>query len=356
MRRTNLLVIEAMLGLCLCGSMVGQQPVSTLRTEVRLVTVDVAVRGNGGANLHGLTCADFTLTEARKPQVLKTCEEHRYQPPQAEAVAAASALPKNVFTNTSVPALPQTLDLILVDYLNGARDQPGKLTDSLQQILRTPRPGHRTAVFVLAEDLRLVMGFTDDAMLESSAAGLPTGVTAIGTGAESNVAVDDAASLSDTSNLLGGVYAQNVQLRRIDLTLDAFRSIERYVAGLPGHKNLFWITDAFPSNFDARGRSVTDLTSRDDRVDELDKLAGELAVERIAVFPIAAQGVLNQSLVGSEVGGRGLASRPGAMNQRLEDASNMLANQRGTIERIADQTGGQAFYGENAIGHLLKKA
>ena len=94
----------------------------TIRTETRVVQVDVEVRDSHGQPVAGLKREDFTLTDAGKPRAISifSVESEAPAPPEARP---ATALPSNVFSNRSSAARPAPhATVILLDAINNYWD------------------------------------------------------------------------------------------------------------------------------------------------------------------------------------------------------------------------------------------
>ena len=145
--------------------------------------------------------------------------------------------------------------------------------------------------------------------------------------------------------------------RRVAITLSAMHAIANRMAGVPGRKNLIWISSAFPLNlgFDRSG-----LSGGGQRLNTyagpMKDAAQAIDHANVAVYPVDARGLLVSNAVRTEM--------PALRNQTgLGQTSNMptpedMAGTREieTMQLLADWTGGKAFYNSNDIHGAVKQA
>jgi VWFA-related protein len=127
--------------LVLCGAAVlsAADQQTTFKSSIELIHVDVTVVDARGSAVHGLTAADFALTDRKKPQAIATfTEESHGRGDSAAADTAAdplSALPptvrRDVSSNTTVQA--DRLVMLVIDGLHIWKDR----TDRAKSIARS---------------------------------------------------------------------------------------------------------------------------------------------------------------------------------------------------------------------------
>ena len=118
-------------------TLAAQQPSQrqpTFRTTTDLVEVDVVAVDQDGQPVHGLTQADFTLFDRRKPQTIATFQEvtheHEVDPAPLDAPAAAPPPRRDVASNRTAES--DRLVVIVVDDLHIYKGR----TDTARQITR----------------------------------------------------------------------------------------------------------------------------------------------------------------------------------------------------------------------------
>ena len=253
-----------------------QQAVTTLKATARLVYVDVVVHDKSGQPVHGLKAEDFTLRESGKEQKFQEFQE--YTVPTAEEIARMPmrAMPKlreGTFSNVAAASTPQAngpLNILLLDRLNTPVVDQMEMKQQINDFLLHAQPGQRMAIFGLTDHLMMLQGFTVDADAihkgVNSAEGLQsTGLLSPpvemlfgakdGGGTTSSSTQDDADQSRGPTQAMyarGGhtrevLAANQVELRALT-TLHAMDDLARYLAALPGRKNVIWFSGSFPVN------------------------------------------------------------------------------------------------------------
>lgn len=281
-----------------------QEPSVTIRQTVRRVIVDVTVRDANGKPVHGLSANDFSITEDKQPQHLLSFDVYDLNKPSISRGPNAAPLPPNVFEN--IPAAPERgpLYVILFDMVN--MDTADEIT-SRQQLLKfiNSKPaGTRFAIFVTSDQLRLVQGFTDDRGL----------LTATLDGKHPRAHVP-------RMFLYGGNYGRGNPYTAVDM----LTHVGEYLDGIPGRKNLLWLSGGFALNLFAREADDSELR------DAVIAAINALAQAQVAVYPVDVSGV-------------------------QLDISAAFNNDYRSEDAIAAMTGGRAFYSTNEVSSALVEA
>ena len=307
-------------------------PPPTYHISVQEVLLDVVVTDKAGHPIPGLTAADFAVTEEGQPQAIRSLTWHA--PMTAADVARLTAtppLPPNTFTNYTPIRNTNVATVILLDAMDTPITAQQYLRQDLIKYFRHMAPGTPVAIFQLDTEMHLIQGFSSDPQVLLAAA----------------------ESKRDMPSLSKPIYGDRGQYRRAraQILRDGMRMMGRYLAGFPGRKNLIWFTgqapmtirlgygfgDPFYDNFDVTGDDPT-----------LDNLTATLTTSRIAVYPVDVRGL--GILPGFSAAGPG---RPGAYSAArymyLHDQNYM------NLERVANQTGGEAFDNLNEFGPLIAK-
>jgi len=141
---------------------------------------------------------------------------------------------------------------------------------------------------------------------------------------------------------------------RARATLQAFAELARAVSGYPGRKNLFWLSENFPlvatSELQINDLSTAARFQMADLPGQRDT-ANLIASAQIAVYPISLTG-LDTGVIGPEVSG---AAELTSMNATLQDQFAVRQQMRNTLNDLARQTGGEAFYGTNDFAGALRR-
>jgi VWFA-related protein len=351
------------------------------------VVVDVVVT-KGDDAVTGLHKQDFQVLEDGKPVTVDFFEEHTAKTLPPGAAPALEKMPPNVYTN--VPPAPESdsVNVLLLDTLNTDRQDQAYVHQQMVNFLKTMQPGLRVAVFVLGSKLRMVQGFTTDSSVLRDAIndkknGLrmeaDTSVTRSlqdkfddiedkGRLADMQMGAAGFEALSDLQQGFAGYQAD----QRFAMTLEAFDSLSRYLAGVPGRKNLIWFSSSFP---------VTILLSPKDKqnIGQVRQISAALretedllTVSKVAVYPIGAEGMMVnhgsdgviQSNGAVDVEGGEVNSRSGAVvSHRPSDFMTPFANENAArsdkimaMEQLAADTGGKAFYNTNDLNAAMMHA
>jgi VWFA-related protein len=338
-------------------------PSPTIRISTRLVLVDVVVTDKHGQPILGLKPEDFAVAEKGKP------EKVVFFTPPGQPTAAAPALPAGVFSNRAEyrsPGGPPTV--ILLDVVNTPpQHQAVARLQMLKFAAEQFKPGNEVAVLTLGNELDILLDFTTDPQLLQQALQQFAAKRPAPTNDPPDPVIPATTSTPGAGVSMARLNARMEQFenqeltdvidRRVDQTLAAMRSLGRMLSGIPGRKNVIWLSAGFPfsllpqnqvatlgslSWLAKRGRNngggcgskcsdpvnndETSLNPGDQRRydDDIRNVAAELAASEVAIYPVDV---------------RGIEATP---------ASSSYENQQ-TMEEIARETGGFAFINRNDI-------
>ena len=343
---------------------------STVRQTTHLVLVDVVVNDKQGKHVTNLTAADFTVRDRGQQQNIAVfSNEHAGESP-AEKTAAAPLyppppLPPEVFTNR-----PEYLQvegpptILLLDGLNTAVADQQFSNDAMLQYLRTQlKEGQRAAILALNNSLLLLQDFTTDprlliAALDKNVPKTSEELSTPGIVQFSPIEAQDIpAKVLSNLDQLNQRYAAESMDARVRITLAALRSIARAVGGIPGRKNLIWVSAAFPFSLLTRSSNYFD----EDRTygDETRRTAELLAAARVAVYPVDARGLATGLLTKYGRKPPGLvdtveqADNMHSVEEQLTNNPDIVVGSHDTMQDLAKETGGLAFYNQNDITHAV---
>lgn len=321
-----------------------------LKTNTRLVVVDVVATDAKGTPVSDLQSVDFTVLENGRPQKITNFS---FQHPE-EIAGTAAPMPPNVFTN--VPAKKSSsLNIILLDALNGEFTSRAHALDELIKYLESGPEIQPTAVYLLEEKLKLLHDFTTNTKaLKEVMAGFKPRVAPH---------VDTVYAAASAFTQKGSLQATPVN---IETTLKELNSLAQALAGYPGRKNLIWLSEAFPvdlfpdittgrsvalathlpgsadlapqpanasnlpggDNLPALSAAQTGMRSNGDYLEMVEKVSDALIAAQVAVYPIDAAGVGKIS--------------------RLEALS--------TMRSMAERTGGKTFANQNDLNSSIRNS
>jgi VWFA-related protein len=258
-------------------------PTPTVRVSTHLVLVDAVVTGKQGKAISGRHSADFEIEENGKAQRIST-----FSAP-GESLVETQPLPPGIFSNKTQYRSPGgPITILLLDALNTPfKDQAYARRQMLRFVLEQHRSGQRMAVFTLTSSMRVLQDFTSDPRIlvaalqryipqpqQMAAAVRPATSLEAGTpSAASNTSAIDSSvpPLGDPGTHDAGLAPVQAGLeafesaqtayqedKQVILTLNAMNSLARVLGGLPGRKNLIWVTERVPFSLIPENRSISE--------------------------------------------------------------------------------------------------
>jgi VWFA-related protein len=344
-------------------SVVDGQSASTVRVNTRLVEVNVIVTDKHGKPLAGLTQNDFSVFDEGRPEQIRVFSSATNVP------SASAALPPDVYTNrieekTHVPA---SVTVILLDALNTEAADQTFAQKQVLHVLDQLQPQEYVALYWLGNELRVLHEFTTDvATLRRVLDGLDSKASRE---LDNSELADPSLNTTNPSTPLGQAFERQVfrlafdqrvanqSVRdRVRHTVGALGAIANHLRTRAGRKNLIWVSSSFPINL---GNDSFDLNWTSDTGEqfggEVAQAAQALTDADIAVYPVDARGLLgtDNNAPGDDLGDE-FRVDPADTDTHLpvKDAPATL----GTMQTLAERTGGKAFYGTNGIGSAIRRA
>jgi VWFA-related protein len=370
-------------------------PITTIKSSTQAVVVDVVVTDGQGHPIKGLRQQDFQVAEDGKPQEVSYFREVTSSSAAGapDPAIATAQPPANVFSNSTHASDPGSVTLILLDLVNTPSADQEHARDQLISYLKTKTSNAQFALFTLssnrAQHLRMIQGLTpDENLLLAAVNGKHAAPQAArwqqaAAGTENSVdTVRDAAQEGPTggwAGLLSGLQAMQAEQQvtdtdaRVGITVDALIQLARYLSGIPGRKNLVWLSGSFPMEISGADFDNPNADSRNYSA-KLKQATNLLADGQVAVYPVDVRVRVGQDVVSASskgVGPRGTA-RASAPGQPASDESPLAPSQalqqgtmqnlalqsaeRDTLNQIASDTGGKAFFNSNAIEEAIATA
>src|SRR5579864_2361508 len=340
MKRANRIVLPISLLFALALSVpsisqaTGDQPQDvmhsnqTLRTNTRLVVVDVVATDSKGQPVTDLKASDFTLLEDGKPQKISG---FNFEHPGAVAPSVQAQLPPSVVTNAP-KFQSNSLNVILFDTVNGDFAEHAYARDQLLKFLNSAELGRPVAIFALQAQLKLLHDFTTDAsILKASVEKFKPQASSI-SGETTNSRISAFPTRGD----------YHTSERSIETTLNQLNALAKVLAGYPGRKNLIWLSESFPltlfpettTQLNMDGQSLKSAGNGPSAQENLHtaasfksyavlvkKVSDSLMAAQVAVYPVDA----------------------GALGK-----DDHLASQH-TMDNMAESTGGKSFKNSNDL-------
>jgi VWFA-related protein len=283
----------------------------TIHVYSRETVVDVTVTDAKGKPVHGLTRANFTVTEDGKPQSIRGFQEFSKDTPVT--ASAPRNLPPNTYTNVDTGTGP--LYVFLLDDINGG--DTGQVRWAMAKFIKSMAPGTRVSLLALGDRLTVLQGPTTDTALllkMVNAYVKPFTVTAVG--CTRQVVFDWA-------------------------TLDQLKQVATYLSGIKDRKNVIWIGYGIPDmvwngcqNWSGTLQQTYDL----------------LEDAQVTVYPLNPTGVEAPPAPVYRGSPNTYAMQAVAQNSAWQRG---LATDHLSLEAVAEATGGVAYYGRNLTDTTL---
>ncbi len=367
-----------------------EMPGVTIRANTRLVVVDVVVTDKKGQPVTGLKADDFTLEENGKKQKISVFAA----PGAVTANPQAPSAPPGILSNHPEDIGPKAgpVTVLLLDAANSPfKDQSYARSQMLKYVVEQGQSGHTMAVFTLTDQLGVLQQFTSDPQVLMAAikkftpeeqilrAGAPIpeshGISSPGLGPGSGGGNALSAAIASAQAAAQGFADLSIGFdleRRTEITIEAMKSLARILGGLPGRKNVVWLTSTLPFDLIPEDRNMTDAElladlpgqgrqrsvsvnaagvyaseARQLHGNAIKEAEAELASASIAIYPVDLTGLMSGMESSANRGGSVYDDR--AMSHR---AGSMMAAQeanQATMEEVAAETGGQAYKNQNEI-------
>jgi VWFA-related protein len=367
----------------LCAQQVGSGiPNPAIRVNTRLVLLDVVVTDKQGRAVTGLKVEDFVVEENGKKQKVSS-----FVTPEdaAKATEAAPTLAPGLYTNRpEFRSSGGPLTILLLDAANTPfKDQSYSRFQMLAYVRSQMKPDQRLAVFTLTNDLHMLQDFTSDPQILLAAlqklkpeepilvnAAAPPD-SALGPGPGPGAASANLVSMAQ--NQISGFQSEQVGFaldRRVQITLAGMRVLARALGGLPGRKEVIWLTAAFPFELIPENRDVSDAEllaslpnieqksvgtlsagaiaeqQREAYAPEIRQVAAELSASQVAIYPVDVRGLMS-----------GMEGAAGTLPVHSQNVGAFdptagfqdIAASQDTMREVAAETGGRAYVNQNDI-------
>lgn len=403
-------------GVAAAGQATTSQSSGILKVVSREVVVDVVVTGRKMQPVRGLTAKDFEILEDGKPQRIVSFTVHELLPPPT-GLPKMPRPPESVYGNFDPVPPNSPLNVILIDLENTPRLDVPYVRDQISQFLRVQPEEARYAIFVMGGGmLSMIQGFTSDktkliaalnmkelfslnfaqsvdpftfrgagiapeAMFDSelsgaaapwNAAGAP-GVLTGSANIQAEQKYGNASSVlppvSPEAHALLAAQEEFSNREQVGDTASELAQLSGFLRGLPGRKNLLWFSGSFPIAYNNllhvsnAVRTAEELERRQNNQRQngpvappdysagtgavtvnngsaVENLGRLLAGSRTSVFAIDARGL--ETISPNDAAGRA------ALAEQYAEQT--------TLETLAKETGGRAFYNTNGFKEALASA
>jgi VWFA-related protein len=337
-----------------------------ISVSTRLVELGVIVRNNEGP-VEDMAKDDFVVVDRGKPQKISVFTVESIKSP-ATIPQLTKMLPPNTFSDLPQygAGRPRSVTIVLLDNLNTLygsaaasryEQTPYWVEDlalqnakkHLIEFVQTLDPEDRVAIYGLRHSLHILCDFTNDrdqllAILKAYDTASVTNRQVVEPG---NVMLDFSGdhvrdNFVEGSGFENGAASRLAEAANADRgaeTMAALQQIAAHVANVPGRKNLVWLTANLPFS----GA----------------EMAHVLSPANIAVYPVDARGLLGQSpTVAAGIWGTADFDDVSGASGHLDNMPAQSARPIGiaAMQKVADETGGQAFVNTNDIAGAIRKA
>jgi VWFA-related protein len=254
---------------------------------------------------------------------------------------------------------PGSVTVILFDALNTSFTDQAYARTQILAFLRQLEPQDHVAIYLLTSRLRVINEFTEDSkslleaikrfqlmpsLMLSNASELPVNA--------SDTGITDPKGAQRVASLLNDMHSKLSDVadaERVEITARAIEAIANHVTGIPGRKNLVWVSGAFPVSISLTSNDNSPVDSEAQNfTPQLERVARALNQSNMAIYPVDARGLLMGSAVDAGVAHPFSPWRPpGDMGIGQSEQS--------TMDLLAQRTGGHAYYNTNDIKGAIRR-
>jgi len=332
-----------------------------IRVSTRLVQLGVIARDKDGL-VQDLTKDDFIVLDQGKSRQISVFS---VESGKSTAIPQlAKLLPPNTFSDLPQygAGKPRSVTIVLLDNLNtlygSAPESKYEATPfwvedlalqraktHLIEFIKTLDPRDRVAIYGLRDSLRVLCDFTNDhaqllGILSKYDTSSATNRAIVEPGRRTAPDFDgrpDPFAVA-AENEAAFTVAGMANDARNEETMAALQSIAAHLANIPGRKNLVWLTANLPFSGAAMARV--------------------LSPANIAVYPVDARGLLASSTSLQTIYGTAPYDDVSGASGHRDNMPGQSSQPIGIapMEKVAEETGGQAFVNTNDITGAIRKA
>jgi VWFA-related protein len=244
---------------------------------------------------------------------------------------------------------------VLLDLLNTSWTDQLYARKALIKFLGQIQPQDRIAIFALGKrSLTLLHDYTTDsasllARVKKATGEIPSDLDAstLDSNTQDELQSLGLEALADANQREADFFATG----RVVNTLSTLQAIAQHLSGLPGRKNLIWVSGGFPLTIGFDEMPAIGST-REQRTftQEMDAAVRALNNSGVAVYPVDARGLMvlpgfSASVRGSARGAPPMGPRLAAINANID-----------SMRELAERTGGRAAYNTNDLASAIRRA
>ena len=347
-----------------------EQPAASsekIRTQTRLIAIDVVVTDSHGAPVRGLHKDDFQIFEEHNRE--QQIAQFRFVDRPADALA----IPKTpasapLFSNEWSADRGVAPTVLLMDALNTEIANQVEVRQKMLLLLKTLPPTTPVAVFTLSHTLHIVQTFSTDPKVLRAAIDRTLRSVSIEQNPQddadspSNRALDqNGGEENQATRWLEDFEAMTYQAQmaiRVDETTEAMIQISKYLGGYTGRKNLIWFSEAFPDWIEPSADFGSDAFSGSASYSGKIRAAAEaLSDAQIAVYPVDAPGLTVDQLYSAAQNPHINQQNIGAgLGAQLSRQNSQHLDRQATMDDIAQATGGRTCKNTNDLSGCVQSA
>jgi VWFA-related protein len=324
--------------------------------DVNVVNVEVVVTDKKGNRIKGLTQDDFELREDGKLVKITNfyaVEDGVVKLRGGEFASKEAMLPEREAPTDALPEDQRLYLVIYIDNFNLKVFDRNRVFVSIREFLRTKlSPQDRVMLVTYDRELHVRRPFTSDPMVIASSLFEIEKMTAMGNSAERERQevlreILDAEE-SSYAMIRARSYAES-QFNDLTFSIDAIKQVVSWLAGVPGRKAVLYVASGLPlvagedvfhaiqDKWAAETNALMEARNYD-ASRRFQEVLAQANANRVTFYTIDAGGLRTPTSIAAE------NARPGAT--AFVD-SVYFANIQGSLQMMAEKTGGRAIYNTN---------
>ena len=354
-----------------------QESTPIFRAGTTLVEFSIVATDDRGQPVTDLKQSEISIVQNGRPQPVAFFRFEGSAFASDASEPTREPIAPGIFTNRIeyAPGPARNVTAIVIDTLNTLPEDQVAVKAQVMQYLRALAPNTRVAVYMLGSNLRILHDFTDDLeALRARLAGqnIEFNIQAISAdelvrrqlqeAEHLNDAVDqdvdentdqdaqyEAERQAELDKVRGHMaraeeyFHEQLHMRRINQTVASLEALGNHLAGIPGRKNMVWISGGLAMlTQGAQDRWVNSYSS------QVRTLAQRLATQGITVYPVQAIG-LQVGILGTSTTAQGSSKGQAEKVQLRPMTRENDLRIWGTMDLLADTTGGRAFRNTNDL-------